>query len=104
MSQGLATGWVATPFRSAARVTISLLCVVVMTSTMSACGFKPRGSVTLPEGVQVVRVEGPVNYVDELDTLLRGEGVTVIESGDHVTFVGPAAAIKDARDLFREKA
>lgn len=31
-------------------------------------------------------------------------GPTVIEPDDHVIFVGPASAIKDAQDLFREKA
>ena len=30
-------------------------------------------------------------------------GPTVIEPGDHVIFVGPAAAIKNAQELFREK-
>lgn len=36
-------------------------------------------------------------------TFVVPRGDTVIEPGDHVIFVGPAAAIKDARELFLEK-
>lgn len=57
-----------------------LLVVLVSAALASACGFRPRGSVTLPENFRQVYVEAPVQITDELAVFLVSGGAVVSES------------------------
>lgn len=56
------------------------LVVVLVTALVSACGFRPRGSITLPEDFQQVYVDAPVDISDELAIFLQSGGATLSKS------------------------
>ncbi len=58
----------------------SALIVLLSTALISACGFRPRGSITLPEDFKSVYVEAPIEISDELAIFLEGGGATVTKS------------------------
>jgi LPS-assembly lipoprotein len=64
------------------RVTpLQLALVVVLTSALlSACGFRPRGSIELPQDFRGIYVQAPVEISDELAIFLDSGGATVVES------------------------
>lgn len=47
---------------------------------VSACGFRPRGSVSLPEDFRHVYVEAPVDISDELAIFLDSGGADIAKS------------------------
>lgn len=55
-----------------------VLCLAA--ALVSACGFRARGSITLPEDFRSVYVEAPVEIADELAIFLDSGGATVAES------------------------
>jgi LPS-assembly lipoprotein len=58
----------------------SALIVLLSAALVSACGFRPRGSITLPEDFASVYVQAPIEISDELAIFLDGGGATVTES------------------------
>lgn len=54
----------------AALLTVTLLC---------SCGFRPRGSISLPDDIQAVYVNGPVEISDEIALFLNEDDVSVVE-------------------------
>ena len=54
------------------------LVVVLMAALLSACGFRPRGSVALPEDFKNVYVDAPVEIADEIAIFLASGGASVI--------------------------
>ena len=60
---------------------LQLALVFVLTSAlMTACGFRPRGSIELPADFRNVYVQAPIDISDELAIFLDGGGATVVES------------------------
>ena len=57
-----------------------LVVVLVAAALESGCGFRPRGSVTLPENFRQVYVEAPVQISDELAVFLVSGGAVISES------------------------
>jgi len=53
------------------------LVVLLVAALASACGFRPRGSVTLPEDFRIVYVQAPIEISDELAIFLNSGGATV---------------------------
>ena len=53
------------------------LVMIVAAALVSACGFRPRGSITLPEDFRKIYVEAPVEIADELAIFLESGGATV---------------------------
>jgi LPS-assembly lipoprotein len=56
------------------------LIVLLSAALISACGFRPRGSITLPEDFGSVYVQAPIEISDELAIFLDGGGATVSKS------------------------
>jgi len=56
------------------------LIVLVSAALLSACGFRPRGSIALPEDFKSVYVQAPIEIADELAIFLDGGGATVTDS------------------------
>lgn len=57
-----------------------LMVVLVSASLASACGFRPRGNITLPDNFRQVYVQAPVQITDELAVFLVSGGATITES------------------------
>ena len=57
-----------------------LVVVLLAGALLSACGFRPRGSVSLPENFRQIYVEAPVQITDELAVFLVSGGAVVSES------------------------
>lgn len=57
-----------------------LLVVFLAAALTSACGFRPRGSITLPEDFRNVYVEAPIEISDELAIFLDSGGATVTKT------------------------
>ena len=57
-----------------------LLFVLLSAALVSACGFRARGSITLPEDFRSVYVQAPIEVADELAIFLDGGGATVTKS------------------------
>lgn len=58
-----------------------LVLIVVLTSTLlTACGFRPRGSIDLPQDFRSIYVQAPLEISDELAIFLDSGGATVTES------------------------
>jgi len=55
----------------------SALIVLLSAALISACGFRPRGSVALPEDFKSVYVDAPIEISDELAIFLDSGGATV---------------------------
>ena len=64
----------------ALRCARAALVIVLAAALVSACGFRPRGSITLPEDFQHVYVDAPVNISDELAIFLESGGATLAKS------------------------
>jgi len=58
----------------------SALIVLLSAALVSACGFRPRGSITLPEDFASVYVQAPIEISDELAIFLDSGGATVTKS------------------------
>ena len=56
------------------------LIVLLSAALISACGFRPRGSITLPEDFASVYVQAPIEISDELAIFLDGGGASVSKS------------------------
>ena len=54
---------------------------------LSACGFRPRGSVALPEDFREVYVDAPVEIADEIAIFLASGGASVIDASDEADAV-----------------
>lgn len=55
--------------------------VLLMSAALaSACGFRPRGNVSLPEDFRHVYVRAPVEISDELAIFLNGGGADIAET------------------------
>ena len=61
----------------ALRYTVIALLVAAL---VSACGFRPRGSVALPEDFREVYVDAPVEIADEIAIFLESGGASVIDA------------------------
>lgn len=57
-----------------------LLVMVLSAALASACGFRPRGSIALPENFRQIYVQAPVQITDELAIFLSSGGATIAES------------------------
>jgi outer membrane lipopolysaccharide assembly protein LptE/RlpB len=57
------------------------LVVVLAAALVSACGFRPRGSVTLPEDFRSVYLDAPVGISDDLAVFLDSGGASLAKSG-----------------------
>ena len=53
-----------------ALLTVTLVC---------ACGFRPRGSISLPDDIRSIYVDGPAEVSDEIAVFLNEEEVSVVE-------------------------
>jgi LPS-assembly lipoprotein len=56
------------------------LAVLLSAALVSACGFRPRGSISLPADFRQVYVEAPVQMADELETFLASGGASSAKS------------------------
>ncbi len=56
------------------------LVALLAAALVSACGFRLRGSVTLPEDLRNIYVEAPIEISSELATVLDGGGGTVAKT------------------------
>ena len=56
------------------------LIVLLSAALISACGFRPRGSITLPEDFGSVYVQAPIEISDDLAIFLDGGGAKVSKS------------------------
>jgi LPS-assembly lipoprotein len=54
------------------------LVVLVAAALGSACGFRPRGAVSLPEDFRRVYVEAPIQIADELVIFLKNGGADIV--------------------------
>ena len=66
----------APPFRHAQLALVMILAAALV----SACGFRPRGSIALPEDFRQIYVEAPIEIADELAIFLESGGATVSKS------------------------
>ena len=57
------------------------LVVVLAAALVSACGFRPRGSVTLPEDFRNVYLDAPVGISDDLAVFLDSGGASLAKTG-----------------------
>lgn len=67
----------------------ALLLIAALVVT-SACGWRLRGSVSLPEGisaVQLTQADNPVEFRQSLTRLLETNGVTLVETGGEAQLV-----------------
>jgi outer membrane lipopolysaccharide assembly protein LptE/RlpB len=65
---------------SAFRYAQAALVMILAAALVSACGFRPRGSITLPEDFRQIYVEAPVDITDELAIFLENGGATLSTS------------------------
>lgn len=78
---------------------LQLALVVVLTSTLlTACGFRARGSIELPQDFRSVYVQAPVEISDELAIFLDSGGATVTESP-----AGADASIKVQNENYEQR-
>ena len=56
------------------------LLVLLAAALLSACGFRPRGSVTLPQDFKKIYVDAPVEIADEIANFLDSGGASVIKT------------------------
>ncbi len=63
------------------------LVALLAAAMVSACGFRPRGSVSLPEDFREVYVDAPVEIVDEIAIFLENGGASVIDSSSEADAV-----------------
>jgi len=75
-------------------------CTVLLLSAalLSACGFRPRGSVDLPANFRQVFVEAPYQIADELEVFLDSGGASIAKSGADAD-----AVIKVQSESFQER-
>jgi len=64
----------------APRYALVALIVLLSAALASACGFRPRGSITLPEDFRNIFVEAPIEISDELAIFLDSGGATVTDT------------------------
>jgi LPS-assembly lipoprotein len=57
-----------------------VLVVLLAAALVSACGFRARGSVSLPEDFREVYVDAPVEIVDEIALFLDSGGASVADA------------------------
>lgn len=56
------------------------LLIVLAAALVTACGFRARGSVSLPEDFRQIHVDAPVDISDELAIFLESGGATLSKS------------------------
>lgn len=66
-----------TPMASTAPALRCVLVALLAAALVSACGFRARGSVSLPEDFRQVYVDAPVEIVDEIAIFLDSGGASV---------------------------
>jgi len=55
--------------------------VALMTLALaSGCGYRPRGSISLPDDIRSIYIDGPVEFADEVDVFLNDEDVKVVDT------------------------
>jgi LPS-assembly lipoprotein len=54
--------------------------VFLSAALVSACGFRPRGNITLPDDFRQVYVEAPIQIIDEIEIFLDSGGATITKS------------------------
>jgi LPS-assembly lipoprotein len=54
-----------------------VIVVLLSVALLSACGFRPRGSVALPEDFRQIYIDAPTDISDELATFLDSGGATI---------------------------
>jgi outer membrane lipopolysaccharide assembly protein LptE/RlpB len=57
------------------------LVVLLAAALLSACGFRARGSITLPEDFRNVYVDAPVGISDDLAVFLHSGGASLARTG-----------------------
>jgi LPS-assembly lipoprotein len=57
-----------------------VLVAFLAAALVSACGFRPRGSASLPADFQEIYVDAPVEISDEIALFLENGGASVIDS------------------------
>jgi outer membrane lipopolysaccharide assembly protein LptE/RlpB len=71
---------------------------LILAALASACGFRPRGNVSLPEDFRQVYVKAPLAIADELAIFLDSGGATVVKAR------GEADAVIDVQsDHFEDR-
>jgi len=55
------------------------LVVLLSAALASACGFRPRGAVSLPKDIRHVYVEAPIQISDELAMFLKNSGAEIVD-------------------------
>lgn len=71
--------------------TVAVALVLAGATALGGCGFELRGQTELPDDVRTVYVDGPDQFVDELETFISGGGAEVIsdaEKADAVVTLG----------------
>jgi LPS-assembly lipoprotein len=68
------------PLRFTAPALRCLLAGILATALASGCGFRPRGSASLPDDFRHVYVEAPVDIADELAVFLESGGAEIAKS------------------------
>ena len=69
---------------------LSLVAILLLTLTLSACGFHLRGQANLPPEMARTHIEGLGEYSElgrDLRRLLEGSGVQVVESAEQATAI-----------------
>lgn len=56
------------------------LLALLVAALVTGCGFRQRGSVSLPEDFREVYVDAPVEILDELTLFLQSGGATVLDA------------------------
>jgi outer membrane lipopolysaccharide assembly protein LptE/RlpB len=57
-----------------------VLIALLAAALLSACGFRQRGSVSLPEDFREIYIDGPVQIVDEIAVFLESGGASVVDA------------------------
>jgi LPS-assembly lipoprotein len=57
------------------------LVALLAAALLSACGFRPRGSLELPPDFREIYVEGPVDISDEIAIFLESGGASLVTNG-----------------------
>ena len=63
------------------------LVALLATALASGCGFRPRGSIALPEDFKIVYVQAPIEISDELAIFLDSGGATVTKTREEADAV-----------------
>ena len=77
--------------RGRLRRPLAALATLAACAALAGCGFQLRGQTNLPDDIQTVYVDGPVVFVDELETFINGGGAEVIgvrEEADAIVTLG----------------